>query len=80
MIGVVDVTILVTATIFMVLLQFLVYRTKLGAAMRAVSFEHQFSVVDGNQRQPSHLVYICSGIRARRRRRFFVCDEVSGGR
>ncbi len=37
-IGMVDVTIFATSAVFMLLLEYLVFRTKLGTAMRAVSF------------------------------------------
>jgi len=46
-IGLVDVTIFVTAGFFMILLQVLVYRTKLGAAMRAVSFNTDLASLMG---------------------------------
>src|SRR5258707_1123035 len=46
-IGLVDVTIFVTAGIFMILLQVLIYRTKLGAAMRAVSFNTDLASLMG---------------------------------
>lgn len=43
----VDVTIVVTAAILMVALQILVYRTKLGVAMRAVSFNPETAAIMG---------------------------------
>lgn len=46
-IGTVDATIFVTAAAFMVLLEFLVYRTKLGTAMRAVSYNINLAALMG---------------------------------
>lgn len=46
-INVIDVLILVTATTLMLVLEFLVYRTKLGIAMRAVSFSTDHAALMG---------------------------------
>jgi branched-chain amino acid transport system permease protein len=46
-IGLVDVTIIVTAAILMVLLELLVYRTRLGTAMRAVSYNTETAALMG---------------------------------
>jgi branched-chain amino acid transport system permease protein len=46
-IGLVDVTIFVTAAVLMLALQYIVFRTKLGAAMRAVSFNGETASLMG---------------------------------
>lgn len=46
-IGLVDVTIFVTAAVLMLALQYIVFRTKLGAAMRAVSFSGETASLMG---------------------------------
>ena len=73
----VDVAIFATAAVLMLALEYLVFRTKLGTAMRAVSFNTDIGLADGHPGRSRRVVHVCAGFGAGGGGRVSVRAEVS---